>query len=638
MGATLASRRDGSTTKRGPSVQYWPFMSDHSEVNGQRPDDDLDTRLLGEGHPAGLPVFKAPIGAHLRNRKKVNSPSQLLSFQELVHFKATHGRWRIGKDLVGLIRRGHGGEGDESYPDKLHRETKRGKTESSTYGLGTVDGHQVVLYAMNWDFFAGSLGVVSGEKFQAAADLAISKKLPFISVYASSGVRQHENFAGLTQMTRMVEAIRHYKEKVALPHVAILLGNVWGGVSASAVPNADLILATSGTNFGFAGPNVIEAFEGTSVPVDSQSAEANLLDRNIDVVLSDVNELVGYLASIITSTSLPDKHHQLTAESLPMIRNVSVENQRRVFRFGPVGIHGPLFDDERGSVEYLSAASRGAPPEDGSDALVEQYQDLMTDANRVDLEFIVRYGFTDAVAVYNYVQESEFKRYPAIVGAFAKIGSQPFVIVGTQPSYQRMGEAIIKRPSNPAPEDFAFMERMLEMGERLGLPALFVTDTLGAKPTLESERRGQSRAIARSILKGIDYAQPAISLVAGALGSGGGLATTPMADHVIMLEKAMAYVAEPRSAASILYKTPNPTRDEVRTTLATMRSTAKDQLDLGLIDEVIPEDVNPFVTVERIHASILHAYVELAQLSQRKLRSRRHDRIRALRAFEIIQD
>jgi acetyl-CoA carboxylase alpha subunit/acetyl-CoA carboxylase beta subunit len=613
-------------------------MLEPTEDSGPRPDEDFDARFFGEGHPAGLPVFEAPVGAHLHNRKKVNSPSQLLALQELLNFKPIHARWRIAKDLVGLIRRGHAGESDESYLDKLRRETGRGKSESSTYGLATVAGHQVVLYAMNWDFFAGSLGVVSGEKFQAAADLAVSKKLPFVSVYASSGVRQHENFAGLTQMTRMVEAIRHYKEKVPLPQIAVLLGNVWGGVSASAVPNADLILATSGTNFGFAGPNVIEAFEGLSVPTNSQSAEANLLDRNIDVVLADVDELVVYLGELLTSTARPDKHHELNRESVPSIRNVTSSTQRRDFSFGSEGIYGPHFDDIKGSVQLQSASARVVRALDDPEALEEQYQDLMTDANRVDLEFIVRFAFTDAIAIYNYVQEAEYKRYPAIVGAFAKIGNQPFVIVGTQPSYQRFGDTVVKRPSNPAPEDFAFMERILEMGERLRLPALFVTDTLGAKPTLESERRGQSRAIARSILKGIDYSEPVISLVAGALGSGGGLATTPMADHVIMLEKAMAYVAEPRSAASILYKTPHPTRDQIRTTLATMRSTAQDQLDLGLIDEVIPEDPNPFVTVERVHGAILKSYVELAELSEKRLRARRQERIRGLRAFEIVQE
>ena len=280
-------------------------MADLADFDASIPEDDLDSSLFGEGHPTGLPVFKAPVGAHLRNRKKVNSPSQLLTLQELVHFKASHGRWRIAKDLVGLVRRGKGNEGDESYGDKLQRERGKGKTESSTYGLANFDGHPVVLYAMNWDFFAGSLGVVSGEKFQAAADLAIQRKLPFVSVYASSGVRQHENFAGLTQMTRMVEAIRNYKDRVELPHVAVLLGNVWGGVSASAVPNADLIVATSGTNFGFAGPNVIEAFEGLSVPTDSQSAEANLLDRNIDVVLSDVEDVVWYLGAMLDLDGAP---------------------------------------------------------------------------------------------------------------------------------------------------------------------------------------------------------------------------------------------------------------------------------------------------------------------------------------------
>jgi acetyl-CoA carboxylase alpha subunit len=69
-----------------------------------------------------------------------------------------------------------------------------------------------------------------------------------------------------------------------------------------------------------------------------------------------------------------------------------------------------------------------------------------------------------------------------------------------------------------------------------------------------------------------------------------------------------------------------------------MRSTAKDQLDLGLIDEVIPEDPNPFVTIERLNASIMASYIELAQLSERKLRSRRQERIRGLRAFEITKD
>lgn len=610
-------------------------MNESSPSGPTSVSDELNSQFYGEGLPVGLPTFEPKVGAHLTNRRKVNSPKELLELQQLVQFKPSHSTWSIRKDLIGLIRRGAAGESDESYLDKLRREAKRGKAESSSFGIATVGGKSFVLYAMNWDFFAGSLGVVSGEAFQAAADLAIAKKLPFVSVYVSSGVRQHENFAGLTQMTRMVEAIRHYKEKIQLPQIAVLLGNVWGGVSASAVPNADLILATSGTDYGFAGPNVIEAFEGVSVPSGSQSAEANLLDRNIDVVLRDVPELVHYLGELLTATKVPDRQHQLPPDARPVIRNVAAPDARRTFDFGPVGIHGPSFDIAPTAELVRPTASR-VPSVDPDDALVERYQDLMTDANRVDLEFIARYAFSDTLAIYNFIAEPDFKRYPAVVGAIARIADQPFVIVGTQPSYQRIGDTVVKRPSNPAPEDFDYMQRMLEMGERLGLPAIFITDTLGAKPTLESERRGQSRAIAKAIFKGIDYSQPVITVVAGALGSGGGLATTPMADHVIMLEKAMAFVAEPRSAASILYKTATPSHEQVKVTVSTMRSTAADQLDLGLVDEVVPEDSNPFVTVAHLHASILKAYVSLAQISEKKLRQRRADRIRGLRAFELI--
>ena len=613
-------------------------MSDAAQRSASSSDPDFEEMFFGEGHPEGLPVFEPEVEAHLRNRRKVNIPTQLLSFQELVHFKGVHGRWRIGKDLIGLVRRGHGAESDESYTDKLRRESKRGKNESSTYGLANVMGNPVVLFAMNWDFFAGSLGVISGEKFQSAVDLAIAKNLPLVSVYASSGVRQHENFAGLTQMTRMVEAIRAYKEEVKRPHVAVLLGNVWGGVSASAVPNADLIVATSGTNFGFAGPNVIEAFEGSAIPTNSQSAESNLIDRNIDVVLRDVKALVEYLGELFAVTTPPEKNQLLTIATVPMIRNVSSPDQRRMFNFGIDGMHGPE-SDETDSGDLVSPTPRlRARLATVEDVLVEQYQDLISDANRVDLDFLIRHAFTRSVAIYNHVQEDGCKTYPAIAAAIATIGAQPFLVVGTQPSYRRVGESVMKRPANPAPEDFAFMERMLEMGERLGMPALFITDTLGAKPTLESERRGQSRAIARLIMKGIDYRGPAISLVTGALGSGGGLATTPMADHVMMLERAMAFVAEPRSAASILYKTAQPTHDQVRTTLATMRSTAKDQLDLGLIDEVVTEDVNPFVTAVNVHQAVLRSYVTRNELSERRLRTRRKNRIRGLRAFRIIQE
>ena len=45
-------------------------MADLADFDASIPEDDLDSSLFGEGHPSGLPVFKAPVGAHLRNRRR----------------------------------------------------------------------------------------------------------------------------------------------------------------------------------------------------------------------------------------------------------------------------------------------------------------------------------------------------------------------------------------------------------------------------------------------------------------------------------------------------------------------------------------------------------------------------------------
>ena len=280
-------------------------MANRIEHSGSTPEEDFESRLYGEGFPAGLPVFEVEVEPHLRNRKKINSPSQLQILQELVHFKASHGRWRIAKDLVGLVRRGHGEERDESYSDKLRRETPQGQVrivELRTRQLRRASGRDVL----------NELGLL-----RRVARRGVGRDLP------GGGRPRDREEASVHQRLRVErrsparELRRAHPDdahgrgdsqlqgQVEQPQIAVLLGNVWGGVSASAVPNADLILATSGTNFGFAGPNVIEAFEGITVPVDSQSAEANLLDRNIDVVLSDVTNSVGTSARSSTSTSCP---------------------------------------------------------------------------------------------------------------------------------------------------------------------------------------------------------------------------------------------------------------------------------------------------------------------------------------------
>jgi len=97
-----------------------------------------------------------------------------------------------------------------------------------------------------------------------------------------------------------------------------------------------------------------------------------LLDRNIDVVLSDVGEVVWYVGAILTSTERPRQRiTKLNADTPPLIRNVHRVDQRRTFDCVRFGIYGPRFDDMKGAEPVPAAAPRQAHVSTDSDALVE---------------------------------------------------------------------------------------------------------------------------------------------------------------------------------------------------------------------------------------------------------------------------
>lgn len=162
---------------------------------------------------------------------------------------------------------------------------------------------------------------------------------------------------------------------------------------------------------------------------------------------------------------------------------------------------------------------------------------------------------------------------------------------------------------------------MIEAAERWKLPLVFMTDTLGALPTLAAERRGQSRAIAKAITAASSHPYPVISVITGALGSGGGLATTPFGRHTVMLDSALAFVSEPRSMASILYSVANPTDEQVSMTLETVRAAAGDLQEQGLVDTVVTDSENPYKTVADLRAAIIEGFEKQQGKSPRQLRA-----------------
>jgi len=134
------------------------------------------------------------------------------------------------------------------------------------------------------------------------------------------------------------------------------------------------------------------------------------------------------------------------------------------------------------------------------------------------------------------------------------------------------------------PEGYRKAIRLFQMAERFRLPVITFIDTPGAYPGMDAEERGQSQAIAESILEMFKLTVPTCSVVIGEGGSGGALAIG-IGNRVLMQEFSTYSVISPESCASILWS------DSTQAARAAerLKITAKDLDGMKLVDQVIPE-------------------------------------------------
>jgi acetyl-CoA carboxylase carboxyl transferase subunit beta len=138
----------------------------------------------------------------------------------------------------------------------------------------------------------------------------------------------------------------------------------------------------------------------------------------------------------------------------------------------------------------------------------------------------------------------------------------------------------------PRPQGFRLAQRAAELAGRLGLPLVTFVDTPGADPSPPSEAAGIAGEIARTFAA-LDAAPTrSVSVCVGEGGSGGALAIAH-ADRLLMLEHSIFSVIAPEGAAAILDRTV----DTAPARAADLKLTAGDLLALGIVDEVIREDV-----------------------------------------------
>ncbi len=576
----------------------------------------------------------------LEGRQKIDPVAFARDFKKATHFKELDRDLVVTEDPVGFTRVLQDGK-VEIYMDKLAQERARGQNEAASYGTATLGKQKFVEIIFNWDFLAATSGAVVGEKMMRAMKLATEENLPVVVLYSSGGQRQQEAAGALIEMLRTTYAIDQFKKKTNKPIISVLVGNIWGGVSASAVPLGDLVIGMAGSDGGFAGGVVIKEDEGEAPPPGSQTVENSFLtNRNVHMVLNNQDELLEVLDKTF---SILNEKEQTTFEPKKIKETTGINFEGNGFKtpLSPKGLHR---SHKRVNIPF---PLKPVNPETVYD---QHYQVLRQDPRRPDTLYILRHGFDGFAPFFSgRITEEEsgrkYLQYPAIVAALAYIDDPRLskrlktMVIGNQPGYLRLEDGTIRKDhASPTAWDYRYLLKMLDYAKRLGITVTTMTDTFGAKASLKEELAGQYEAISTCLLAQLNYPYLTRGYIIGVLGSGGGLATTFRSDYVAQFSGAQEVVAEPRSSSVILYRT--PTEEDIARTIEGMKPTAEFSLSRGLIDRIINEpkggaQSNPLAATLSLREDMILNELEYGGLTTEELYDRRGQRMTNLRPIPI---
>lgn len=245
--------------------------------------------------------------------------------------------------------------------------------------------------------------------------------------------------------------------------------------------------------------------------------------------------------------------------------------------------------------------------------------------------------YLERIAV-NFIElhgDRNFRDDPAVVTGFATIGNYKVVVVGQQKGHDA-SENIKRNFGMMHPEGYRKALRIMKLGEKFRLPVVIFIDTPGAYPGIGAEERGQAEAIARNIREMARLRTPIVIVIIGEGASGGALGIG-VGDVILMLENAWYSVISPEGCAAILFRDAKAAPQSAET----LKVTAPDLLELGVIDEIIPEppggahsDYDAIAQV--VKSAILKWLDKLTKIPPEELVKRRIAKYRKMGVYEEV--
>ena len=172
----------------------------------------------------------------------------------------------------------------------------------------------------------------------------------------------------------------------------------------------------------------------------------------------------------------------------------------------------------------------------------------------------------------------------AVVGGIGYIGGMPVTVIGIEKGNDT-NDKIAHNFGCAHPEGYRKAVRLMKEAEKFRRPVLCFVDTSGAYCGIGAEERGQSEAIAMSILEMIRLKTPTLSVIIGEGGSGGALGLSA-ADEVGITETSTHTAISLEGCASILWEDSSRVADASEC----LKMTAADLAALGAVERVVPED------------------------------------------------
>ena len=470
-----------------------------------------------------------------------------------------------------------------SYRKNLFQDQKRtGLSDAVVTGQCTIGGHKVKLIVLDFGFMGGSMGSVVGEKVALAFEAAAKQGRPVVAVITGGGVRVQEGVLSLMQMAKTVTAAMRLGDK-ALSFIAVLANPSTGQAYASFANLADVIIAEPGSLIGLVPIRTLKEASKNPLPLNAHTAEAHLEHGLLDMVV-ERKLLSDRLTEILLVLANEDGTFN---KKLAKKIKLEVNGTPRAWRAVQLARH----DQRPSPLEYVNR-------------MVEGFVELRGDRVSAD-DRMVR-------------------------GGLGLLSGKPVMVIGQERVRSTNGS---NGEGHIFPEGFRKSQRLMKLAAKFKLPVITLVDTDGAHPGLESEEQGIGNSIATTLSLMVDLPVPIVSAIVGEGGSEGALALG-VADAILMQQYAIYSPISAEQAAVRLYRDKSKAKEVSRS----LKLTAHDCKELGIIDQVVPEPTegahtNPEEAAQWLQEALVKELAQLSGKSPKKLLKNRHKKFRNMGEF-----